>query len=210
MRWKFVLATLFLVAGVPVFSQSDPAAIMSSLQVNAGFGLSAYRDDFEGPGIMEGSTLWFDVYPHRGPKLLEGFGVDIEVRDIDFGRPPTQPSNLREVTGGGGLIYSWRHFHNLNPYGKVDWEVAGIDFHAGNPRYNYDTRNLSAYGLGIEYRIVQHISVRAGYEEQFWQRLFQDHAISTPTGIALKPRGVTVGAFYEFDRIHMRWPVQEK
>ena len=144
MRWKFVLATLFLVAGVPVFSQSDPAAIMSSLQVNAGFGLSAYRDDFEGPGIMEGSTLWFDVYPHRGPKLLEGFGVDIEVRDIDFGRPPTQPSNLREVTGGGGLIYSWRHFHNLNPYGKVDWEVAGIDFHAGNPRYNYDTRNLSA------------------------------------------------------------------
>src|SRR5580658_784596 len=118
MPWKFVLALLFLAATVPVLAQSNQDAITSSWQVNAGFGYSVYHDDFEGPGIMEGPTLWFDVYPHRGPKLLQGFGVDIEARDISFGRPPTQPSNLREDTGAGGVIYSWRHFHNFYPYGK--------------------------------------------------------------------------------------------
>jgi len=183
---------------------------MSSWQVNAGLGYSAYHDDFEGPGIMEGPTLWFDIYPNRGPNLLKGFGLDLEARDISFGRPPTQPSNLREDTTGGGVIYSWRHFRNFNPYGKFDRGVGDIDFHIGSPHYNHDTKLFNAYGAGFEYRIVKHLSVRAGYEEQVWQRLFQESANSTTTGFVLKPRGVTVGAFYEFHHIHTHSPVNEK
>jgi hypothetical protein len=42
-----------------------------------------------------------------------------------------------------------------------------------------------------------------GCEDQYWQRLFQDHAISTPTGIILRPKGVTIGASYAFNRLHL-------
>jgi hypothetical protein len=207
---KFVLVALFIAATVPVPAQSHPAAIYSSLQVNAGLGYSVYHDDFEGAGIMEGATLWFDIYPNRGPEFVKGFGLDLEARDISFGRPPTQPSNLREDSTGGGLIYSWRHFRNFNPYGKFDREIGGIDFHTGDPYYNHDAKLFNAYGGGIECRLVKHVSVRADYEMQVWQRLFQNPPNSTTTGIVLKPRGVTVGAFYEFHHIHTHSTVHEK
>jgi Outer membrane protein beta-barrel domain len=207
LHWKLPLAALFIAAAIPLPAQSGPAAIYSSLQVNAGLGYGVYHDDFEGPGVMEGPTIWFDIYPNRGPNLLKGFGLDLEARDISFGRPPTQPSNLREDSTGGGIIYSWRHFRNFSPYGKFDREVGGIDFHTNDPHYNHDAKLFNAYGAGIECRLVKHVSVRAAYELQVWQRLFQD---PPNPGIVLKPRGVTVGAFYEFHHIHTRATIDEK
>ena len=50
--------------------------------MNTGLGWGVYHDDFEGAGIMEGPTLWFDIYPNKGPNLLKGFGLDLEGRDI--------------------------------------------------------------------------------------------------------------------------------
>ena len=93
MHWKFVFAALIIAATIPLPAQDRSHAIFSSLQVNTGLGWGVYHDDFEGAGIMEGPTLWFDIYPNKGPNLLKGFGLDLEARDISFGRPPTAPSN---------------------------------------------------------------------------------------------------------------------
>jgi opacity protein-like surface antigen len=157
---------------------------------------------------MEGPTIWVDVYKDFGPKYLHGLGIEMEAHDISFNRPPNVPSNFREDTLGGGPIYSWRPIKNLSIFGKLEWEEASIDFHGSFPDYNHETRGLYALGGGLEYRIWRHVSVRGEYEAQFWQTLFQDHTIATPTGFSLRPRGVTLGAVYEFDHLHTRSRVQ--
>jgi hypothetical protein len=204
MRLKFVLAALFLAAAAHVYSQAAPAAIEGGSQFFVGLGVSSYDANFYGDYMMEGGTIWFDVFPNRGPAFLHGFGLEAEGRDISLGRPsaPSVPPNLREDTGGGGAIYSWRHFRNLSPYAKFQWEHASIDF--DYPGYGHDTRDLFAGGVGVDYRIGHNIWLRVGGEQQYWQRLFQNHAISTPTGIILRPRGVTVGAAYSFNHLHVR------
>jgi opacity protein-like surface antigen len=202
MRLKFVLVAIFLAEAVQVFSQSTPAASRSVWQANVGVGVSGYQDGYYGSGIMEGPTVWIDIYPNHGPNFIHGLGLEIEGRDLSFGRPSTQPSNFREDTGGGGAIYSWRHFRDFSPYGKFLWEQASIDFHTSDPTYNHDNRSLYAAGAGFEYRIWRDVSVRAEYEEQVWQRLFENHALPYANGLQLKPRGITIGASYSFKHIH--------
>jgi opacity protein-like surface antigen len=201
MRSKFVLAAFFVAAAAQVFSQTSPSAIESPFQLFVGAGFSGYDANYFGDYLMEGGTIWMDVFPNRGPKILHGFGLEAEGRDISLGRPSFAPSNLREDTGGGGVIYKWRHFHNFSPYAKLQWEHASIDFQFP-PDYNHDTRDLWAGGVGVDYRVGRNIWVRVGGEQQYWERLFQNHEISTPTGIILRPRGFTVGASYEFSRKH--------
>jgi opacity protein-like surface antigen len=204
MRSKFVLAALFLAAAVQVFPQTAPSASQSAWLVNVGGGVSSYDANFFGNYQMEGATIWVDVFPNRGPAFLHGFGLEAEARDISFGRPANQSSNLREDTGGGGAIYSWRHFRNFSPYAKFQWEHGSVDFHLGVPNYNHDTRDLWAGGAGVDYRLGHNILVRAGYEQQYWQWLFHDPSVSGHTGLLLKPSGVTVGAAYSFDHLHFR------
>jgi Outer membrane protein beta-barrel domain len=203
MRSKFILVALFLSAAAQIFCQSAPAARESVWQVDVGAGASGYHTDFFGAGTMYGTTAWVDVYPNRGPRLLQGLGLALEGRDLVINPPASQPT-LREDTGGGGAIYSWRHFKNFTPFGKYLYEQGSVDFNLGVSYYKHDDRSLNAFDGGFDYRITRHISVRADYEEQFWQRLFVNHAISTANGLAMRPRGVTVGAVYEFDHIHWR------
>ena len=207
MRSKFVLAALFLAAAVQGYPQTAPAGGEGASRLFVGAGVSGYNADFQGNFIMEGATIWIDFYPNLGPKFLHGLGIEAEGRDICFGRPSDaallDASNLAEQTGGGGAIYSWRHFHRFAPYAKFQWEHANIDFDFDIPNlyYGHDTRDLFAGGVGVDYRVSHYVWVRAGYEEQYWQRLFQDHKVSTPTGIVLRPQGVTIGAEYN---VHLR------
>ena len=203
MRSKFVLAALFLAAAVQGFPQTGPAASEGASRLFVGAGVSGYNADFEGNFIMEGATMWIDFYPNLGPAFLHGFGIEAEGRDIDFGRPSDLPpySNLAEQTGGGGAIYSWRHFRKFAPYAKFQWEHANIDFNYRSFNYGHDTRDLYAGGVGVDYRLSRYFWIRAGYEEQYWQRLFQNHKVSTPSGIVLRPQGVTIGAEYN---VHLR------
>jgi hypothetical protein len=203
MRLKFVLAALFLAAAAHVFSQVAPAAIEGGSQFFVGAGVSSYDANFFGNYWMEGGTVWFDVFPNRGPAFLHGLGLEAEARDISLGRPSYAPSNLREDTGGGGAIYSWRHFHSFAPYAKFQWEHASIDFHLGIPNYNHDTRDLYAAGVGVDYRVRHDIWIRAGYEQQYWQWLFHNPNITAHTGLLPKPSGVTVGAAYSFNHLHI-------
>lgn len=204
MRSKYVLAALFLAAAARVFPQTAPAAFEGPSRIFVGGGISGYNANFYGNYIMEGATLWVDIYSNLGPSFLHGLGVEAEARDICFGRPADQPSNLAEQTGGGGAIYSWRHFPRFSPYAKFLWEHANIDFDFGIPNYGHDTRDLYAGGVGVDYRLRRNVWLRAGYEEQYWQRLFQNHKVSTPTGIVLRPQGVTVGVSYSVHFRHRR------
>ena len=201
MRFKFAFAALFLAAAAQVFSQVSPSAIESGSQLFVGGGISSYDDNFFEDHFMEGATVWADLYPNRGPALLHGLGIEAEARDISIGRSSIAPSNLREDTGGGGAIYRWMHYQNFVPYGKFQWEHASIDLHYTG--YGHDTRDLYAAGAGFDYRIRHNLWLRVGGEEQVWQRLFQNHAVSTATGIVLKPRGGTVGVSYAFNHLHL-------
>jgi hypothetical protein len=211
---KSVLAALFFVAAMPVYSQSAPAAVQSVWRADLGGGVSAYHDDFFGPGIMEGATAWIDLYPNRGPHFLLPLGVEVEGRSTIFGGPQPNPvgpsgnTTSGEITYGGGAIYQWRHFHNFTPYGKFLWEQGIIDFKVGVPGYSRDNRSLLVPGVGFDFRIMKHVLIRADYERQWWQRLFENHQIPG-TGIAIQPRGITLGAVYEFNRIHLKGDVKE-
>jgi hypothetical protein len=213
---KYALAALFLCAAAPVFSQSAPAGIESVWRVDAGAGVSGYHVDFFGPGDMEGAKLWIDLYPNRGPKFLHPLGLEIEGQDLSFGGPQPNPPGVtlnqvsREDSYGGGPIYEYRHFKNFTPYGKFLWEQGSIDFNVQLPYYKHDNRTLYTPGVGFQYRLMHHVSFRAEYEMQFWQRLFQNHAVAATTGVELKPRGITLGAAYEFDRIHIGGSPKEK
>jgi len=204
--YRQFLALLFAAAALPALAQSAPAATETGARLFVGAGASGYHDDWQGGGIMEGGTVWIDFYPERGPVLLRGLGLEIEGRDISIGPGPTQPNNLREDTAGGGAIYSWRHFHKFVPYGKYMWGHASIDFHTTVPTYNHDTRSLQEGGLGADFYLWHNVWMRAGFEEQFWERLFQSKTNPTQIpGIELKPRGVTVGFSYSFiNHRHLR------
>jgi len=203
------LALLVAAAALPALAQTAPAAIETGARLFVGAGASGYDPDFLVPGHMEGGAIWIDFYPDRGPALLHGLGLEIEGRDISIS-PPAQFKNLREDTGGGGAIYSWRHFHRVVPYGKFMWEHASIDFPTSGVRpdgstYSHDTRSLHEGGVGADIYLFHNVWMRAGVEEQIWQRLFENPANPNTTGIGMKPRGVTIGFSYSFiNHRHLR------
>ena len=165
-----------------------------------GVGISDYDVDF-GKGRMLGGTLWADYFPGFVPGPLRGIGMEMEARDITLNRSSSQPSNLREETAGGGVIYAWPHFRKFHPYAKYTMSFGGIYF--GLPSgvvqphpYTHDTRTVTAYGGGIDYHAVGSLWVRGEYEYQHWPHLFGRSA--------LNPQGVTVGAVYRFNAFHLR------
>ncbi|MGA9425696.1 MAG: hypothetical protein WBV33_11520, partial [Terracidiphilus sp.] len=116
--------------------------------------------------------------------------LEVEARDISLNHSSSQPSNFRQDTVGGGIIYSWPHYARLRPYGKFLMSYGSIDFLTPLfPTYTHDTRTVLAPGLGFDYRVYGPLLVRVDYEYQFWQQLFSG---------TLEPQGFTVGAAYAF------------
>ena len=183
-----VLAVLFFSSCA--FSQVVPSAQRRSLPLELGGGISSFDVDW-GHGRMLGGTLWGDWYPEQLPAFLHGLGIEAEARDISFNRG-THPSNFREDTGGGGPIYTWRHYQNFQPYVKYLIEFGSIDFRISSiPTYTHDTRQVYSPGIGFEYHVFKGVWARADYEYQFWPNLF---------GQTLNPQGFTFGATYRFFR----------
>jgi hypothetical protein len=144
---------------------------------------------------MEGFTVWGDWRP-RPDGALSGLGLDVEVRDIDFGRSSSLPSNFKQVTGGGGPIYYVRVFRNFQVYGKWLFGFGSMDFKTSDPYYTHDTRNFSAPGGGFQYRLYHHLWARADYEYQMWPDLFPNK--NNPQGGTMDPQGFTLGFSYDF------------
>jgi opacity protein-like surface antigen len=185
MRVKCILAGFFLAATIPAFSQARPAAELNHSQIVIGAGFSDYASDFL--GRIDGTTVWIDWDINRGPSLIRGLGIELEGRDLSFGRTANYPA-LRQDTAGGGVIYTVRHFNNIHPYGKFLASYGSIDFGHFTPTYSHDTRTAYTPGVGVEFHAMRNLWIREDYEYQFWNNFFRHHAMN--------PNGFTIGVEY--------------
>jgi opacity protein-like surface antigen len=199
------LAILFSSAASSVPGQSVPDADARGLPFVVGAGLSGYNPDYE-HGHLLGGTLWIDYIPNRMPWKLYGLGVEVEGRDLNYGRSSAQPANLREDVVEGGAIYVWPHFLNFRPYAKFSEGYGNTDYGSKAGRF-HDSRTISSGGGGVELRIHRQIWARVDYEYQSWPNFYKHPATPTtparPAG-RLNPQGFTVGVVYQLTRPHFR------
>jgi hypothetical protein len=131
--------------------------------------------------------------------------VEVEARDLNYGRSATQPANLREDVVQGGLIYVWPHFLNFRPYGKFSEGYGNTDYESAIAGRHHDSRTIFSGGGGVEYRVHRQFWARVDYEYQSWPNFFKHPATPTtpalPSG-RLNPQGFTVGAVYQLTRPH--------
>ncbi len=188
---KFIppILTLGLIcSAVPMLSQVVPDYQAHGLPFDIGFGPAIYDVDF-GQGNMLGITAWGDWYPGMLPPKLYGLGVEVEGRDINGNRNLPSQKNVRQDTVGGGPIYTWRHFANFQPYGKIIIGYGSFDFTSSSPVYSHDTRALYSYGGGAQYRFLGPLWARVDYEYETVQPLIS---------VTHHPQGLTFGASYSF------------
>lgn len=193
MRFRLVFAGILLTAALPAISQVAPSATQGGLPLIVGGGFSRFYTDWA--GNLSGPTIWIDwnltQFHH-----LNGLGVEIEGRDLNYIRYSDDPK-LRQDVGGGGPIYRWHHFSRFDPYGRLFFGLGSIDFsNPYTPTYTHDTRFVLAPAGGGEYRLWGGIGIRADYEYQVWHDFKNHHA--------LNPQGGTIGMTYDFSRMHSR------
>ena len=187
MRWSRILATILsavsIVAAIPAFSQTVPSAYQGTLPFTIGGGASNLNADW-GKNRLFGYSIWGDWHPGDLPRLLDGLGVEVQGRDLEFGGQ--LPKGYRQDTVGAGLIYSYRHFRRFRPYGKFLIEYGRLNTGGGEIL----TDKVYAPAFGLEYHAIQRLWVRADYEYQAWPSLLN--------GKNLDPQGFTLGASYDF------------
>jgi opacity protein-like surface antigen len=192
-----LLAVLLVCSSIPAFSQVVPAAgtTGNSWPLSVGVAYSNYRSVFysgsDFKGRLSGTTLWADWNFYKLPPLLDGFGIEVEARDLSYGRTGIDPK-VRMDTIAGGVIYTthlWRKFH---PYGKFLIGHGSIDFTSGDPNYSHDTRTMYVPSAGADTRFYKNLWLRANYEYQFWPDFFR-HKTFTPNGF-------DIGVAYDFGR----------
>ena len=200
--FSLALAPLFVCVASSIHAQTAPAATGHRVPIAVGVGLSGYNPDF-GHGHLLGGTLWIDYFPSRLPWYLHGLGIEVEARDLNYGRSASQPANLREDIVQGGVIYSWPRYRNFRPYAKFSEGYGNADDGVTPTHRNHDSRTILSGGGGLEYRAYKSLWVRADYEYQSWPNFFKHPATATqpfrPAG-RLNPQGFTVGVVYHFDR----------
>ncbi len=191
MYLKTFLAVVFVSAAIPSFSQVAPDANALSIPLTVGVGYSSYATDWS--GRLEGPTLWVDWKLDRGPAFIHGLGLEMEARDLNYGRSVPK---LRMDTLSGGAVYTFPHLHRFNPYVKFLIGYGSIDFEVAQPNYSHDTRTVYTPAGGLDYRVFRNVIVRGNYDYQFWPDLFNHHA--------LNPTGLTVGVSYDLGGIRER------
>jgi opacity protein-like surface antigen len=199
---RLTIASLFVCAACSVLAQTVPAATEGNLPLAVGAGFSAYSPDYN-TGHLFGGTLWMDYFPSQVPHFLQGIGIEAEARDLSFGRSSTLPANMRQDTIEGGVIYSWRHFRNIRPYGKFLMGYGNTDYQSSTTDLRgHQSRTVTIAGGGVDIKAYKHIWARVDYEYQSWPDFFK-HPAPIP-GDAMHPQGFTVGALYRFGGRHFR------
>jgi hypothetical protein len=193
---KLLLAALIVIAALPGFSQVIPTASQGGLPFTVGGGVPYWDVDWGHGSKFGGATLWIDYLPPLRPKVLHGIGLEAEAHDVHLTLAGL-PTNLRQVSVGGGVIYTWHHFQNFSPYAKFEMGLGRDDFPNQDPPgtkpFQHDVLTYFAPGAGLEYRVYRHIWVRAEYEYQRWGPL-------PPFNQNPTPNGFTFGAMYDFRR----------
>ena len=184
---KMLLAVVVFSTAIPIVAQVAPEAKVRSIPLIVGVGYSNYYTDWS--GRLSGPSLWIDWSIDQGPSYLKGLAIEAEARDLNYQRSGGVP-NLRMDTASGGVIYTWGHFHNFNPYVKYLIGYGSIDFTLQNyPNYKHDSRTVYAPGGGLDYRVSRGLLVRGNYEYEFWPEFINAHA--------LNPQGLTLGVAYD-------------
>ena len=178
-------------ASIPAFSQVTQHGTRNGLPLNAGIGYSNYHTDWS--GRLGGPMFWVDWNFYNAPGCLNGFGLEVEGRDLNYNRTGGD-SNLRMDTISGGVIYNWRHYRRFHPYARFLAGNGSIDFTSSTPHYSHDTRVVYAPGGGAEYRIYHNVWLRGDYQYQFWPDFFGHHTMN--------PTGFTFGVAYDLRRIY--------
>ena len=194
MRFKVAFAGMLLSAALAASAQTAPSATEASVPMTVGFGYSNFYTDFS--GYEGGLTLWVDWNRLPLPQRLQGLGIEVEGRDLNFERTGDN-TKLVEYTYGGGPIYHYRHFRRTDLFGKFLISNGFIEFgnRPGDP-YTHDTRADLAPGGGASFRLLRNFSVRGDYEYQFWPHFFHEHTFN--------PKGFTIGVNYDLGHIHSR------
>ncbi len=199
-----VVALVVFCATGRAAAQAAPAATQARSPLAIGAGFSGYNAD-SGHGHLLGGTLWIDYSPSRVPQALRGIGIEAYGHDLNYGRSKSQPPNLRQDVGGGGVFYSWPGWRNIRPYGKFEMGFGNEDFEAinsnGTPRRVNQTRTVTTLGGGVELLAFRSVWVRVDYGYEFWPNFFYRSAKPVAQ---LNPQGFTVGAIYHFSRPHFR------
>ena len=194
MRWKAiilsVLALFSIAIAIPAHAQVTYSAEEGKRPFTVGVGVSDFSDDW---GYLNprqaGITVWVDWrLPHMLP-ILDGLGLELEGRDINFATPSYLPGH-RMDTGLGGPIYQFRRKSRIRPYGKYLMGIGSIDFPNPPSTYSHDTRAVFEPGVGADVRFWNSFSARAEYDYQFWHAIFGQND--------LNPQGVTFGVVYDF------------
>ena len=192
---SLLLAILFGCASIPVFSQVVPEIGHpgKGWPLSVGVAYSTYDTDWNHQpldgGRLSGGTIWADWNFYHLPPLWDGFGLEVEGRDLNYGRTGNDPK-MRQDTLEGGVIYTTHFYRRFHPYAKFMVGDGSIDFTSTLPTYSHDTRLMYAPGGGADTRVYESLWLRVNYEYQFWPDFFQHNA--------LNPRGWDIGLAYDF------------
>lgn len=149
---------------------------------------------------MVGGALWIDFPPPFLPPLLQGISLEAEGRDLSLHRAPNQPSNLREDIASGGVLYTWKRYYRVRPYGKFLMGYGNTDYMGkgvGDTLVRiHQSRTVTTMGGGVELEAVRHVWARVDYGYQFWPDFFK---ATHPAG-ELNPQGFTFGVSYHFNQ----------
>jgi hypothetical protein len=193
---KKLLVILVLCLAVSSYGQTVPQGKVGGVPLTFGVGFSYFDSDWNrsplGPGgWIAGPTVWGDYTFYKAPGALAGIGLEVLGRNLDWARTGSDPV-LRQTTGEGGVIYKWRHWAHVQPYGKLMAGYGGIWFTTTDPFYHHDTRTVIAEALGTDFIVGTNVIVRADFENQNWNNLMDFHSLT--------PRGFTISVGYDLKR----------
>jgi hypothetical protein len=198
------VAVVFGCAAYSALAQSAPAATERRRPIAIGGGISYYDPPTNKSMHLIGETVWVDFPVPRMPSVLHGLGIEAEARDLDLHKPSGY-SKTRQDSGEGGVIYTYRHYSKIQPYGKFLIGYGNLDQegYLGNSTVAvkwHDSRTIKEFGGGLDYPILHRLWLRGDYEYQIWPDM-KYHTVNGVVGIpdgSKHAQGFTVGAMYRF------------
>ncbi|HEV7217848.1 MAG TPA: outer membrane beta-barrel protein [Terriglobales bacterium] len=194
---SFLLAILMVAVSFPALSQVVPEIGHpgKGWPLSVGVAYSTFDTDWNetlSGGRISGGTIWADWNFYHLPPLWDGFGIEVEGRDLNYGRTGNDPK-IRQDTVEGGVIYTTHFYRRFHPYAKFLVGDGSLDFKATDanfPNYSHDTRLIYSPSGGADTRLHESLWLRVNYEYQFWPDFFNHHTMN--------PRGWDIGLSYDF------------
>lgn len=188
-----VAAAILCAASSTAFSQAEPSAIgPGGRPLSVGVGFSINFLDYSPSSQMEGIAAWADWNCFRSPGWLSRAAIDVEGRDVNWGRPESLPT-LRVDTIQGGIKYRILQGSRFGFYAKGLGGIGSMDVPPGDLSFTHKTQEIFSFGEGVNMRLNRSFTLNFDGETQVWLKFF-DH------GGNLTPTALTVGIFYTFGR----------